>query len=59
MCRSLLAGDQEHSFLDHALNRLQAGSYIPTKPELAQEYRTHCEKARRTGGFAALKCLHT
>ncbi len=26
-----------------ATNRLQAGSYFPTKPEQAPGYRTHCE----------------
>src|SRR5688572_1202148 len=34
-CRSLLAGDSGRTLTDHTLNRLQAGSYIPTKPEQA------------------------
>jgi len=43
-CRSLLAGDSERTPPDQALNRLQAGSYIPTlKPEQAPGYRTHSE----------------
>jgi len=40
-CRSLLAGNSERPPTEHMLHRLQAGSYIPTKPEQAPGYRTH------------------
>jgi hypothetical protein len=37
VCRSLLAGDERRG---RSQNRLQAGSYIPTKPKQASGYQT-------------------
>ena len=44
-CRSLLVGDSEHWLTAQTLNRLQASSYISTKPTRLQRIfanRTRC-----------------
>ena len=43
ICRSLLAGDAERPTPAQSQNRLQAGSYTPTKPEQAPGYWTQLE----------------
>jgi hypothetical protein len=42
-CRSLLAGDSADHPVPFVPDRLQAGSYLPTKPVQASGSRLRCE----------------